>query len=308
MIPPPRKLRRTRQSSEDEPMFQTGKRDQIEKQFQKIEVLGEGTYGVVYKARHLPTGRIVALKKIRWENTEEGVPAVNTREICLLKELTHPNIVKLHSVHIDPADDETGGSTRMFLEFEFVEFDLRKYAKLFPERRIPMHTVKDIMYQILVATTHCHTHRALHRDLKPCNILLSVKPRGDAGDFGSPPKCKETQKSDQKVEGGDASFVQVKLADFGLSRTYSVPLKPLTHEVVTLWYRAPEILLGMDRYSTAVDIFSIGVILMELLQGRPPFAGDCEIETLFKMFELLGTPTEADWGVLPQLPHFQVHR
>lgn len=130
------------------------------------------------------------------------------------------------------------------------------------------------MYQLVNGVDACHRHRTIHRDIKPQNILLN-----DDG--------------------------WLKLADFGLARTFSVPLRRYTHEVVTLWYRAPEILLGLERYSAAVDSWSIGCIFAEMAAGRPLFMGDSEIDQLFKIFRLLGTPTEVTWPGVSKLKDFQ---
>ena len=97
----------------------------------------------------------------------------------------------------------------------------------------------------------------------------------------------------------------LKLADFGLARAFTVPLRTYTHEVVTLWYRAPEILLGGKQYSVPVDIWSIGTIIPEMVTGQPLFPGDSEIDELFKIFRLLGTPNENLWQGVQQLPDFK---
>jgi len=121
------------------------------------------------------------------------------------------------------------------------------------------------MYQIIVAMSYCHCQRVFHRDLKPNNILL------------------------------DKEKMEIRIADFGLARAYSLPLKPYTHEVVTLWYRAPEILLGAKEYSLGVDSWSIGCIFYELVHNKIFLAGDSEIDQIFKIFKLLGTPDKDSW-------------
>ena len=130
------------------------------------------------------------------------------------------------------------------------------------------------MFQLINGIDACHRHRITHRDIKPQNILL----------------CNDGW---------------LKVADFGLARTFSVPLRRYTHEVVTLWYRAPEILLGLDKYTAAVDSWSIGCIFAEMATGRPPFTGDSEIGQLFKIFQLLGTPNEASWPGVSLLRDYQ---
>ena len=183
-------------------------------QYQKIEKpVGEGTYGVVYKAKDKTTGEHVALKKIRLEGEDEGVPSTALREISLLKELSHPNIVQLKDV--EHADG------RLYLVFEWVDKDLKKYMD---STEMTMPLVKSYMYQLLKGMDFCHARGIMHRDLKPQNLLVDRK--------GT-----------------------LKLADFGLARAFMIPVRPYTHEVVTLWYRAPEILLGQRTYAPAVDMW-----------------------------------------------------
>lgn len=134
--------------------------------------------------------------------------------------------------------------------------------------------VRKFTYQLLEGTRYCHAHRVLHRDLKPQNLLINK-------------------------EGN------LKLADFGLARAFGVPLRTYTHEVVTLWYRAPEILLGGRQYSTGVDMWSVGCIFAEMATRKPLFPGDSEIDEIFKIFRILGTPTEAEWPGVTSFPDFK---
>ena len=233
--------------------------------YQKLEKIGEGTYGVVYKSRDKHTGDTIALKKIRLEDDNEGVPSTAIREISLLKSLNHPNVVRLRDVVHD--------ETKLYLIFEYLDQDLKKYMNTVGTG-LPPHTVKSFMYQMLSALVFCHTHRVLHRDLKPQNILIDKQ--------GS-----------------------LRLADFGLARAFGLPIKTYTHEVVTLWYRAPEILLGGRQYSTPVDIWSVGCIFAEMAQKRPLFMGDSEIDQLFKIFKVLGTPNEDSFPGVSALPDFK---
>lgn len=233
--------------------------------YYKLEKIGEGTYGVVYKARDQMTGEIIALKKIRLEAEDEGVPSTAIREISLLKELAHPNIVSLHNVvHQD---------NKLYLVFEFLDRDLKKYMELCGKNLHRM-LVKSYLQQLVKGIAHCHAHRVLHRDLKPQNLLIDKKGN-------------------------------LKLADFGLARAFGVPVRTYTHEVVTLWYRAPEILLGGKQYSTPVDVWSIGCIFAEMVTRKSLFPGDSEIDQLYKIFRLLGTPTEATW---PGVSQYKDHK
>ncbi|XP_034472350.1 cyclin-dependent kinase 1 [Drosophila innubila] len=235
--------------------------------FEKIEKIGEGTYGVVYKGRNRVTGQIVAMKKIRLEADDEGVPSTAIREISLLKELKHPNIVCLEDVLME--------ESRIYLIFEFLSMDLKKYMdSLPPEKQLDSQLVKSYLYQITNAILFCHRRRVLHRDLKPQNLLI------------------------------DKNGV-IKVADFGLGRSFGIPVRIYTHEIVTLWYRAPEVLLGSPRYSCPVDIWSIGCIFAEMATRKPLFQGDSEIDQLFRMFRILKTPTEDIWPGVTSLPDYK---
>jgi cyclin-dependent kinase 2 len=236
----------------------------IERDYERTDKLGEGTYGIVFKARRLATSEVVAMKQIRLDHEEEGVPSTAIREISLLKELNHPNIVKLLDVKCT--------QNSLYLIFEFVDMDLRQHLKrkgVFWGKELKVGSL-----QLLDAVHFLHSHRILHRDLKPQNLLVDRNCR-------------------------------VKVADFGLARAFNVPIKPFTHEVVTLWYRSPEILLGVDRYSTPVDIWSCGCIISEMATGQALFPGDSEIDTIFKIFQVMGTPTPDQWPAITELPDFK---
>ncbi|KAF2719243.1 Pkinase-domain-containing protein [Polychaeton citri CBS 116435] len=256
--------------------------------YAKLEKIGEGTYGVVYKARDLttPDQRIVALKKIRLEAEDEGVPSTAIREISLLKEMSDPNIVRLFNiVHAD--------GHKLYLVFEYLDLDLKKYMEALPVSQggrgkalpegcmeggrhmgLGPELVKKFTHQLLSGVKYCHSHRILHRDLKPQNLLIDA-------------------------------HGNLKLADFGLARAFGVPLRTYTHEVVTLWYRAPEILLGGRQYSTGVDMWSVGCIFAEMATRKPLFPGDSEIDEIFKIFRVLGTPTEDEWPGVTSFPDFK---
>jgi len=232
--------------------------------YAKIEKLGEGTYGIVYKAKNRETGEIVALKRIRLDSEDEGVPCTAIREISLLKELKHPNIVRLYDViHTE---------RKLTLVFEYLDQDLKKYLDDCGGD-IPTATMKSFLWQLLRGIEFCHEHRVLHRDLKPQNLLINR--RGE-----------------------------LKLADFGLARGFGIPVRSYSHEVVTLWYRAPDVLLGSTKYSTPIDIWSTGCIFAEMATGRPLFPGNNVKDQLLKIFKLLGTPTEEIWPAIVKLPQY----
>lgn len=236
-------------------------------QYEKVEKIGEGTYGVVYKARDRRSNETIALKKIRLEAEDEGVPSTAIREIALLKEMQHGNIVRLQDV--------VHSEKRLYLVFEYLDLDLKKHLDMCPHISKDRALVKSYLYQILRGIAYCHSHRVLHRDLKPQNLLI-----------------------DRKTNS-------LKLADFGLARAFGIPVRTFTHEVVTLWYRAPEILLGSSHYSTPVDVWSVGCIFVEMVNQRPLFPGDSEIDELFKIFRILGTPNEEVWPGVSSLPDFK---
>lgn len=217
--------------------------------------IGEGTYGVVYKAKDRQTNLLVAMKKVKLENEDEGIPSTTLREISTLRQLKHPNIVELSDViHSDG---------RLYLVFEFVDMDLKKYMESVTGPLDPQ-LVRSYTQQMLLGLEFCHVRAVLHRDLKPQNILVS---------------------RDGKL----------KLADFGLARAFVPPIRPFTHEVVTLWYRPPEILLGTRTYALPMDMWAVGCIMAEMITKRPLFPGDSEVDELFKIFRFLGTPTEETW-------------
>ncbi|BBN01060.1 cyclin-dependent kinase [Marchantia polymorpha subsp. ruderalis] len=236
-------------------------------QYEKVEKIGEGTYGVVYKARDRITNETIALKKIRLEQEDEGVPSTAIREISLLKEMQHGNIVRLQDV--------VHSEKRLYLVFEYLDLDLKKHMDTCPDLAKDPRLIKTYLYQILRGIAYCHSHRVLHRDLKPQNLLI------------------------------DRRTNALKLADFGLARAFGIPVRTFTHEVVTLWYRAPEILLGSRHYSTPVDVWSVGCIFAEMVNQRPLFPGDSEIDELFKIFRTLGTPNEETWPGVTSLPDYK---
>ncbi|KAM4661794.1 cyclin-dependent kinase 16-like isoform 2-T2 [Discoglossus pictus] len=224
----------------------------------KLDKLGEGTYATVYKGRSKLTENLVALKEIRLEH-EEGAPCTAIREVSLLKDLKHANIVTLHDIiHTERT---------LTLVFEYLDKDLKQYLDDCGNV-ITMHNVKLFLFQLLRGLSYCHRRKVLHRDLKPQNLLINEKG-------------------------------ELKLADFGLARAKSIPTKTYSNEVVTLWYRPPDILLGSTEYSTQIDMWGVGCIFYEMVTGRPLFPGSTVEEQLHFIFRILGTPTEETWpGIL----------
>jgi cyclin-dependent kinase len=234
--------------------------------YEKLEKLGEGTYGVVYKARDKVTKELYAFKKIRLESEDEGIPSTAIREIALLKELQHPNIVRIQDV--------IHTNKKLILVFEFVDQDLKKFFTGREGKPLDSIYVKSLLYQLIKGIEHCHKMKVLHRDLKPQNLLVSK-------------------------EG------VLKLADFGLARAFGIPVKNYTNEVVTLWYRAPDILLGSKNYSTSIDIWSIGCIFAELVNLKPLFPGSSEADQLKRIFKVTGTPSADKWTTITDLPEWK---
>jgi cyclin-dependent kinase len=217
------------------------------------------------------TGEIVALKRIRLDSEDEGVPCTAIREISLLKELKHVNIVRLYDViHTEK---------KLTLVFEYLDQDLKKYLDDCGGM-MSKPTMKSFMYQLLKGIAFCHEHRVLHRDLKPQNLLINKKG-------------------------------ELKLADFGLARAFGIPVRSYSHEVVTLWYRAPDVLMGSRKYGTPIDIWSAGCIFAEMITGRPLFPGTSASDQLLKIFKILGTPNEKIWPSITELsgykPDFPVY-
>ncbi|EFN79782.1 PITSLRE serine/threonine-protein kinase CDC2L1 [Harpegnathos saltator] len=236
-------------------------------EFQCLNRIEEGTYGVVYRARDKRTDEIVALKRLKMEKEKEGFPITSLREINTLLKAQHPNIVTVREIVVGSNMD------KIFIVMDYVEHDLKSLMETMKQKKqvfIPGE-VKCLMQQLLRAVTHLHDNWILHRDLKTSNLLLSH--RGI-----------------------------LKVGDFGLAREYGSPLRQYTPVVVTLWYRAPELLLSDKEYSTPVDMWSVGCIFAELLRMEALFPGKSEMDQLNKIFKELGTPSERVWPGYNRLP------
>ncbi|CEM01517.1 unnamed protein product [Vitrella brassicaformis CCMP3155] len=225
--------------------------------FREGVTLGAGTYGTVRIATELSTGKKVALKTIQLEDDEgkqNGVTNTAIRELILLRALRHPNIVRCTELEADAKE------LRMVLEY-CNRGDLRREIK--KPGNLTITAIKKYARQVLSALAYMHMNYIVHRDLKPQNLLLD-----SSGDL--------------------------KVGDFGLARCHVSPSHPGTHDVVSLWYRAPELLLR-GAPSFAIDVWAVGCVVAEMCVKQPIFPGDSEIHTLYKIFELLGTPTNATW-------------
>ncbi|KAI5731579.1 hypothetical protein M8J77_012639 [Diaphorina citri] len=217
----------------------------------KLDKLGQGTYATVFKGKSRLTDNLVALKEIKLEH-EEGAPCTAIREVSLLRELRHANIVTLHDIiHTEKC---------LTLVFEYLEKDLKRYMDDC-SNILSMNNVKLFLFQLLRGLAYCHSRRILHRDLKPQNLLINE--RGE-----------------------------LKLADFGLARAKSVPTKTFSNEVVTLWYRPPDVLLGSTEYSTSIDMWGVGCIFHEMSSGRPLFPGSTIEDELRLICSILGPPPD----------------
>uniref|UniRef100_A0A6T6PG10 Protein kinase domain-containing protein n=1 Tax=Rhodosorus marinus TaxID=101924 RepID=A0A6T6PG10_9RHOD len=238
--------------------------------FEKHEQVGEGTYGQVWKAKDTETNKIVALKKVRMDNEREGFPLTAIREIKLLKMLNHENIVKLKEIVTD-AEDSKNGKVNIYMVFEYLDHDLTGLMDT-REVNFSVEQVKCCMLQLLTGLEYCHKRDILHRDIKGSNLLLS-------------------------------SDGYLKIADFGLARTCGENGRQYTNKVITRWYRPPELLLGANEYGPAVDMWSVGCLLAELLLRTPLFPGSSETDQLDRILKLLGSPSGDIWPAYERLPN-----
>ncbi|KAI9632088.1 kinase-like domain-containing protein [Dioszegia hungarica] len=233
--------------------------------YTRLNHIEEGTYGVVFRARCNDTNQIFALKKLKLEEEKQGFPITSLREImALMVAGEHPNVVGIREIVVGETLNQ------IFIVMPFIEHDLKTLLTDMPHPFLQSE-IKTLMIQLLSGVAYCHANWILHRDLKTSNLLLTN--RG-----------------------------QLRIADFGLARKFGDPLPPMTQLVVTLWYRAPELLLGAKEYSTAVDLWSVGCIFGELLGGEAMMQGRGEIDQIGKIFMLLGQPNEDVWPGYNSLP------
>ncbi|XP_063156436.1 cyclin-dependent kinase-like 2 [Candoia aspera] len=218
---------------------------------EKYEILGlvgEGSYGMVMKCRNKENGRVVAIKKFLESEDDKMVKKIAMREIKLLKQLRHENLVNLLEV--------CKKKKRWYLVFEFVDHTVLDDLEMFPNG-LDYNRVRKYLFQIIKGIGFCHNHNIIHRDIKPENVLVS---------------CSGI----------------IKLCDFGFARTLAAPGEAYTDYVATRWYRAPELLVGDIKYGKAVDVWAIGCLVTEMLTGEPLFPGDSDIDQLYHIMKSLG--------------------
>lgn len=232
--------------------------------YEKLDKLGVGAYGTVYKVRDLQSGQLLALKKIRIYENEESLSVNVLREAALLRAIDHRNVIALLNVEIDRS------KRKALLFFELMEENLKTLIDVAP---LTYGHLKSLAKQLLEGLSYIHHKQIVHRDIKPLNLLLNKK------------------------EG------VLKIADFGLAKPCQLPYSSQTLEVQTLWYKSPELLLGDENYDSAIDCWAAGAVIAEMILGKPLFNEISEIAQLFKIFEMLGTPTEGHY--LTGLPLFK---
>ncbi|PLB48114.1 Pkinase-domain-containing protein [Aspergillus steynii IBT 23096] len=233
--------------------------------FERLNHIEEGSYGWVSRAKDIVTGEVVALKKLKMENSPDGFPVTGLREIQTLLEARHKNVVYLREIVMGNKMDD------VFLVMDFSEHDLKTLLDDMREPFLPSET-KTLMLQVLSGLGFLHSQWIMHRDLKTSNLLINN--RGE-----------------------------LKIADFGMARYYGDPPPKLTQLVVTLWYRSPELLLGAEKYGTEIDMWSIGCIFGELLTKEPLLQGKNEVDQVSKIFALTGPPTAQSWPGFRSLPN-----
>jgi len=238
--------------------------------FTKLEQVGQGAFGTVWKAVDRESNDVVALKRVRMENEREGFPITALREMKIMSTMNHENIVKLKEIVASRVSADTLNKGSVFMVFEYCPVDLTGLLECKSVKLRETH-VMCIMKQILTGLHYAHLNGVLHRDIKLPNILISA----------------------QGI---------VKLADWGLGRPYRGDGGKYTNRVVTLWYRAPELLLGETKYSSAIDLWSVGCVFAELMASVPVFPGKDEGSQLKMIFELCGHPSATSWPEWTSLP------
>lgn len=229
--------------------------------YEKKQQVGKGTYGDVFMGADKKTGTIVALKRINTAREEHGFPITSIREVKILKALNHANIVKLFE--IVTSEEREKKEKTVYLVFEYHEFDLSGILET-KEIRLNQDHIKSWSRQLLAGVHYMHVNSIMHRDLKSSNILIS--------------------------KSGE-----LKICDWGLARSYTKEMRQLTTGVVTLWYKPIELLLGCKRYSTKIDMWSVGCIIAEMFRRRGLLMGCDEASQLDIIYKTCGHPNVEDW-------------
>ncbi|XP_042169472.1 cyclin-dependent kinase-like 1 isoform X1 [Oncorhynchus tshawytscha] len=216
--------------------------------YEKMGKIGEGSYGVVFKCRNRDTGQIVAIKKFVESEDDPVIKRIALREIRMLKQLKHSNLVNLIEVF--------RRKRKLHLVFEYCDHTVLNELDRYP-RGVPEQLVKSITWQTLQAVNFCHKQNCIHRDVKPENILITK----------------------QQV---------IKLCDFGFARILTGPCDYYTDYVATRWYRAPELLVGDTQYGAPVDVWALGCVFSELLSGIPLWPGKSDMDQLYLIRKTLG--------------------
>ena len=237
--------------------------------YKPLVSIDEGTYGKVWLAQDRESGEHVALKQIKFDKiaTNEGFPITALRETNVLLALDHPNIIRVREMVIGSTVD------KVYMVMDYMPHNLRTFLDRLPKGSFfTQAEVKCLVLQLIQGVSYMHSKWFIHRDIKTDNLLIDNEGR-------------------------------LCLCDFGLARRFGDPLRPYTPGVVTLWYRAPEVLLGQRIYGPAVDMWSVGCIFAEILTKMPLFPSKSESETVQSIFKLLGTPTEESWPGWTTLPN-----
>jgi cyclin-dependent kinase-like len=234
--------------------------------YEVLGVVGEGAYGVVLKCRNKENNEVVAIKKFKESEEDEAVRKTTLREVKILRQVSkHENIVQLLE-----AFRRKG---KLYLVFEFVDKNVLELLETSPQGLEPQ-TIRYVCWQLVQAIEFCHRHDVIHRDIKPENLLVNMRD------------------------------LTLKLCDFGFARAMPHRDSPLTDYVATRWYRAPELLLGSTRYGKTVDMWAIGCIMGELVDGQPLFPGESEIDQLFLIQKVLGPLTQDQQELFLKNPRF----
>eukprot|EP01016_Furgasonia_blochmanni_P052638 TRINITY_DN8418_c0_g1_i2.p1 TRINITY_DN8418_c0_g1~~TRINITY_DN8418_c0_g1_i2.p1 ORF type:complete len:417 (+),score=113.51 TRINITY_DN8418_c0_g1_i2:378-1628(+) len=222
-----------------------------------LNKIHEGVYGVVFRAQDKVTNEFFAIKRLKFSKEKDGFPIISIREINLLLSLKHANIVNIREVVVGSTLD------KIYVVMEYMEHELKDLMEHI-KYNFSLSEIKCLVKQLLEGLDYLHQRFIMHRDLKTSNLLYNNKG-------------------------------VLKICDFGLARKFGQTSKPYTLPVVTLWYRSPELLLGSDRYTSAIDIWSVGCIFGELVLKEPLFRGQNETDQVDTIFRNLGTPTDQQW-------------